>query len=361
MAVSRGNGVQARRAAIWWRVNNNRKAQGTARTPGVSPCPARGVPARCRWACPAPCAPGWRERAAAGSQLAGQCAGVRVGAAGAAGAGLAGPHHLAARASDRAEGAAGRAPRGGDVGVGERQLVTLHGHARGAGAGIGRRNAAEGIEHSGEGGGARLPFSTVTFVGNPDEEIGSPVSTPIIREVARDADVCLVLECARANGDIVSARKGNLGLALTVPGRAAHAGVEPEKGRSAILAAAHLVVDLHALNGRWPGVTVNVGVIDGGTRPNVVAERTSLRYVTKQPPHYFARTGLGEVGSEKDIVGTCECPDLLRHVRPQFFAQLRSRLMRPAQRNEGDNGLALDLVIASHHRGFGNSGMVDER
>ena len=82
---------------------------------------------------------------------------------------------------------------------------------------------------------------------------------------------CLVLECARANGDIVSSRKGNLGLAITVNGRAAHAGVEPEKGRSAILEAARIVTELHALNGRWPGVTVNVGVINGGTRPNVVA------------------------------------------------------------------------------------------
>jgi glutamate carboxypeptidase len=129
---------------------------------------------------------------------------------------------------------------------------------------------------AGESGGAVLPFARLTFVANPDEEIGSPVSSPVIRELARDADVCLVLECARANGDIVSSRKGNLGLVATVIGRAAHAGVEPEKGRSAVLAAAQLTVDLHALNGRWPGVTVNVGVIEGGTRPNVVAERARL-------------------------------------------------------------------------------------
>jgi glutamate carboxypeptidase len=121
-----------------------------------------------------------------------------------------------------------------------------------------------------------LPFERLTFVANPDEEIGSPSSTPHIRELAATADVCLVLECARANGDIVSSRKGILDAKITVRGRAAHAGVEPEKGRSAILAAADLVTRLHALNGRWPGVTVNVGAIDGGTRPNVVAERCSL-------------------------------------------------------------------------------------
>jgi glutamate carboxypeptidase len=121
-----------------------------------------------------------------------------------------------------------------------------------------------------------VPLARLVFVANPDEEIGSPVSTPHIRRLAADADACLVLECARANGDIVSSRKGNLSLSITVTGRAAHAGVEPEKGRSAILEAARIVTDLHGLNGRWPGVTVNVGVIEGGTRPNVVAERCCI-------------------------------------------------------------------------------------
>ena len=121
-----------------------------------------------------------------------------------------------------------------------------------------------------------LPFDRLTFIANPDEEVGSLSSTPHIRELAADADVALVLECARANGDIVSSRKGILDARITVHGRAAHAGVEPEKGRSAILAAADLVQRLHLLNGRWEGVTVNVGVIRGGTRPNVVAEQCDL-------------------------------------------------------------------------------------
>jgi glutamate carboxypeptidase len=121
-----------------------------------------------------------------------------------------------------------------------------------------------------------VPMARLLFVANPDEEIGSPVSTPHIRRLAQEADACLVLECARANGDIVSSRKGSLDLVITVHGRASHAGIEPEKGRSAILEAARITTELHALNGRWPGVTVNVGVIEGGTRPNVVAERCSM-------------------------------------------------------------------------------------
>jgi glutamate carboxypeptidase len=110
----------------------------------------------------------------------------------------------------------------------------------------------------------------VTFVANPDEEIGSIFSTPHIRRLAGDHDVALVLESARATGEIVSARKGIADLEVSFSGRAAHAGVEPEKGRSAILAAARQVVAIHALNGRWPSVTLNAGVIAGGTRPNVV-------------------------------------------------------------------------------------------
>ena len=137
-----------------------------------------------------------------------------------------------------------------------------------------------------EAGAGELPFERLVFVANPDEEIGSISSTAVIRELALDADVCFVLECARANGDIVSARKGTVDLRLTVHGRAAHAGVEPEKGRNAILAAAHQVIELQALNGRWPGVTVNVGVVRGGTRPNVVAEEAVLeidvRAVTRE-------------------------------------------------------------------------------
>lgn len=121
-----------------------------------------------------------------------------------------------------------------------------------------------------------LPFERITYVANPDEEIGSPSSTPHIREIAATCDATFVLECARANGDFVSARKGIADLRLTVRGRAAHAGVEPEKGRSAIVAGARISERIHALNGHWPGVTANVGVFQSGTRPNVVPDLANL-------------------------------------------------------------------------------------
>ena len=179
-----------------------------------------------------------------------------------------------------------------------------------------------------------LPFERVTFIANPDEEVGSPSSTPHIRAVAADADACLVLECARANGDIVSARKGILDTRLTVNGRAAHAGVEPEKGRSAILEASRLIRDLHALNGRWPGVTVNVGKVSGGTRPNVVAERCDLEVDVRSTTN----EGLDAVeAAVREVAAATEVPDTTvdAHVmvawRPMEKLARSGRLVEHAQ------------------------------
>ena len=141
---------------------------------------------------------------------------------------------------------------------------------------IGGIHALAALRELGGGQWDALPFERITYVANPDEEIGSPSSTPHIREIAAVSDACFVLECARANGDFVSSRKGIADLRLSIHGRAAHAGVEPEKGRSAILAGARIVERVQALNGRWPGVSANVGVFQSGTRPNVVPDLASL-------------------------------------------------------------------------------------
>jgi len=127
-------------------------------------------------------------------------------------------------------------------------------------------------------------YAEISFFANTDEEMGSPISRDLYREPALRSDVVLVLEAARPNGDIVSARKGGGGYQLRVHGRAAHAGVEPEKGANAILELAHQIIALQALNGLSPGTTVNVGVIQGGTQVNVVpAEamaQVDVRFVT---------------------------------------------------------------------------------
>ena len=176
-----------------------------------------------------------------------------------------------------------------------------------------------------------LPFERLVFIANPDEEIGSPTSTPHIRAIAADSDVALVLECARANGDIVSARKGILDLRIVVHGRAAHAGVEPEKGRSAILEAARIVRELHELNGRWPGVTVNVGRILGGTRPNVVAETCTLEVDVRAIARDALETAEATI---REIAEATEIPDVTVDFEADgaLVADGEARAQRPARR-----------------------------
>ncbi len=121
----------------------------------------------------------------------------------------------------------------------------------------------------------QLPFATLSLVCGSDEETDARSSGELLRALAPHYDIALVLEAGRANGDIVSARKGSGTFSFDVQGRAAHAGVEPEKGANAILALAHHIVALQALNGTRPGLTVNVGMIRGGSVPNAVPDLAS--------------------------------------------------------------------------------------
>jgi glutamate carboxypeptidase len=104
-----------------------------------------------------------------------------------------------------------------------------------------------------------------------DEEVRSRTSRELIRRTALGAAAALVLESPLPGGALKTARKGTATYQLLIEGRAAHAGIEPGKGVSAILELTHQVQALHALADSERGTTVNVGVIRGGTRPNVVA------------------------------------------------------------------------------------------
>jgi glutamate carboxypeptidase len=127
------------------------------------------------------------------------------------------------------------------------------------------------------------PYGALTIVCNPDEEVGSPESGPLIRELAGEADAAIVLEPGRAPDAVTVARKGVGGFTLAVRGVAAHAGTEPEKGRNAILELAHRIVALQAINGTIDGVTVNVGTVAGGERPTVVPEEARAGIDVRAP------------------------------------------------------------------------------
>ena len=106
-----------------------------------------------------------------------------------------------------------------------------------------------------------------------DEERGSGASRALVEAEARRSQAVLVLEPSLPGGALKTQRKGAGEFELIVGGIAAHAGLEPEKGASAISELAAQIAVLDRLADPVRGVTVNVGVVEGGTRPNVVAER----------------------------------------------------------------------------------------
>jgi glutamate carboxypeptidase len=110
----------------------------------------------------------------------------------------------------------------------------------------------------------------VVVLWTSDEEVGSPTSRALIESEARRAAYVLVLEPPLPDGALKTARKGVGRFQLTVEGKPAHAGVEPEKGISAVHELAHQILQLQGLNYPAAGTTVNVGVIQGGTAVNVV-------------------------------------------------------------------------------------------
>ena len=115
------------------------------------------------------------------------------------------------------------------------------------------------------------PLTPVVFI-NSDEEIGSGDSTARILRLARRVQRVFVMEPALGpEGRLKTRRKGSLRFNLRVEGKAAHSGLDPEKGASAILELAHVIRRLYDLADRERGVSINVGVVQGGTRRNVIA------------------------------------------------------------------------------------------
>jgi glutamate carboxypeptidase len=119
--------------------------------------------------------------------------------------------------------------------------------------------------------GLQTSLEPVVFI-NSDEEIGSRTSTRYVRTLAKCVQRAFVLEPAMGEeGMIKTERKGIGRFTITVHGKAAHAGLDPEGGASAILELSHVIQSLFALNDADKGITVNVGTIDGGLQPNVIA------------------------------------------------------------------------------------------
>src|ERR1700688_1082344 len=129
---------------------------------------------------------------------------------------------------------------------------------------------------------ARSPLG-VTQLYVSDEEIGSPTSRTLIEAEGRKAKYVLVTEPARDGGKIVTGRKGVARFEVFIKGVPAHAGTKPEDGRSAIRELGNIIQTLEAMNDIKRGVTVNVGVVRGGTKPNVIPEEAYAEVAMRVP------------------------------------------------------------------------------
>jgi len=190
---------------------------------------------------------------------------------------------------------------------------------------------------------------------NSDEEVLSPTSTPIIEQFAKQAQAACVFEPARPGGECVIQRKGVGKYILTVTGRAAHAGAQPEDGRSAIEELAHKVIALHALTDAATGTNVNVGVIRGGERPNVVAAEAYAEIdirVADQPAAQAIDRRI------RQIAATSTVPDTTGELSggllfpPMLPTQESSRLFETLQKA----GRAIGLDLRAIATGGGSDG-----
>src|SRR3954470_784817 len=119
---------------------------------------------------------------------------------------------------------------------------------------------------------ADRPPLGITHMFTSDEEIGSPTSRALIEQEGRKAKYVLVTEPARDGGKIVTGRKGVGRFEVFIKGVPSHAGTRPEDGRSAIRELGNVIQTLAGMNDPARGISVNVGVVRGGTKPNVIAE-----------------------------------------------------------------------------------------
>lgn len=143
---------------------------------------------------------------------------------------------------------------------------------------------------------AALPHRPVTMLWTTDEEIGSATSRATIEHEARTAAEVLVLEPALPGGALKTARKGCGEFELTVHGVAAHAGLDPGKGASAIHELAVQIAAVERLQDLPRGISVNVGLVSGGTRPNVVAEEARAVIDVRAPTRAAADAVSSAIG-----------------------------------------------------------------
>jgi glutamate carboxypeptidase len=202
------------------------------------------------------------------------------------------------------------------------------------------------------------PLTPLVFV-NSDEEIGSRESTATIRRLARTVARTFVLEPSLGlEGQLKTARKGVGRFTIRVRGKAAHAGLDPDGGISAILELSHVVQQLFALNDVERGVSVNVGTIEGGIGANVIAPESSavvdVRVLTQEDADRIERSILSleptTPGAKLEIDGRIGRPPMERTLGNQALFETAREI-----------GATLGVELAEATAGGGSDGNTTSR
>lgn len=192
------------------------------------------------------------------------------------------------------------------------------------------------------------PRRNIRFLYTTDEETGSAKSRQIIEDFARECDLVLVPEPPMADGGIKTFRKGVAEFRLRIHGRSAHAGLDPQKGISAVEELAHQILAIHALADLGRGTTVNVTVVQGGTRTNVIPDaaqaQIDVRY--KEPREgdriVEAMQGLAPHNPQAglEVEGGINRPPMVQTPRTREFVQESQKLARELgfELSEGSSG-----------------------
>jgi glutamate carboxypeptidase len=193
-------------------------------------------------------------------------------------------------------------------------------------------------------------YGEITLLFNNDEEVGSPGSASLFRELARRIDVALVLEPSRSAEIITQARKGADKYVMDVTGIPAHSGAEPHRGRSAVIELAHKMIAVHQLNSMFPGVTFNVTRISSSEALNVVPEVARCHISVRAYDEHglnVAHEALEHIVAGSSVPGTQTRLSRMRGRVPYTATPAILRLVEQARQV----GQALGLNIVAESKG----------
>lgn len=175
-----------------------------------------------------------------------------------------------------------------------------------------------------------LPISVIL---TSDEEAGSKTSYHLFERERQKALICLVAECAGLNNEIVISRNGKLGARLKSFGRAHHVGSVTQEKSSAILEMAHKIIALEALNNSLPGISLNVGKIEGGLGPATIASQATCYIDVRWKEEINKNTTLKRI--EKEIA---------KNFQPECYSEFEILNSRPAMPDSGTNREIITLL-----------------